>query len=176
MKVGEKLIHKPSLQPGLQHTFFSLATLMAWSAYLYLWAPLVTLALWWAGARSTYIQLYLQHNQVNLPLLLQLLVLASVCATLLIGWAEYNRIRFQGVDRRGRQPDTSLADIALAMGMPIEQASALQDARIATVRVDGDIALMDVTPTPPSVGTRGDAGGPSATVSAQASSDPLPAA
>jgi len=135
MKAGEKLIHRPHSQPRLQRTLFGLFTFVAWSLYLYLWVPLATLGLWLAGLRTTYVQLYLQQNEVSLDLLFNLVLIAAGCAGLLIGWAEYNRLRFQGVDRRASQGDATLPEIADVLGMSIEDARAMQDARVSTVRL-----------------------------------------
>lgn len=145
MKVIEKLILRPALAPIQQRRLFGLLTLLAWTGYLYLWAPLATLALWLAGLRSSYLQLYLQRNEVNVALLLQLVAIALVCAALLLGWAEYNRLRFQGKDRRGRQPDASLEVLADTLGMAVEHAERLRQARSVVIRMDAEARPLEVT-------------------------------
>lgn len=144
MNVFEKLISRPRLQPQVQRTLFSAITLLAWTIYLYFWAPLATLLLWLAGFRTSYLQLYLQRNAVNIELLLQLLGIAAFCALVLIGWAEYNRIRFQGFDRRARPADATLEEMALALRASLADAQHLQSARVATIMMADDATPIAV--------------------------------
>lgn len=147
MKAGEKLIYRPSRQPRLQRTVFGIFTLVAWSLYLYLWAPLATFGLWLVGLRTSYLQLYLQQHQVNTALLFNLALIALFCAAVLIGWAEYNRIRFQGIDRRARQPDATIEEMAVALRASVEDVRTLQAARIATVRLGDAASLIERVPS-----------------------------
>jgi len=126
----------------MQRTLFSVITLLAWTIYLYFWAPLATLLLWLAGFRASYLQIYLQRNEVNIELLLELLGIAVFCAVFLIGWAEYNRIRFHGLDRRARQADATLEEMATSLRASLVDAQQLQSARVATI-----IMADDATPT-----------------------------
>lgn len=142
MKARDKMISRPSSQPRLKRTLFGAFTLLAWSVYLYLWAPLATLVLWFIGLRTTYLQLYLQQNAVNTTLLLHLAGIAALCAASLIGWAEYNRGRFHGADRRARQPDATLAEIAERLGADADEVATLQDSRISTVRIGDRVELL----------------------------------
>ncbi len=150
MKAGEKLIYRPTSQARLHRTLFGLFTLLAWTIYLYLWAPLATLGLWLAGMRTAYLQVYLQQHAVNVGLLLQLATIAACCAAVLIGWAEYNRIRFQGIDRRAPQPNATIEQIAERLHADADQVRTLQTARIATVRLGERIDLLSPLQAPDS--------------------------
>jgi len=65
---------------------------------------------------------------------LPLLLLA--CATLLIGWAEYNRLRFRGHERRLAQVDVENIEVALALSAPPALGAALVDAQRAVLAMD----------------------------------------
>jgi biofilm PGA synthesis protein PgaD len=150
MKAGEKLIFSPTRsQPRLTRTMFGAFTLLAWSLYLYLWAPLATLGLWLAGIRTSFLQLYIQQNDVNVGLLVQLFLIAVCCGTLLIGWAEYNRARFQGHDRRERLADVTIDQVAVALRAMPAHAAILQSARIATIAMNEQAIATGVRASAP---------------------------
>lgn len=145
MKVEDKLINSPSLRLGsFQRSLFGVMTFLAWSVYIYLWIPLLTLLLWLLGFRTTYLQIYLQQQVVNLWLIGVLALFALGCALLLLGWAEYNRRRFAGLDRRGRQADVDLPEMAAGLGARTEDVIALQSASIATIRMSASAQPLGV--------------------------------
>jgi len=135
---ADMTIYRPNEQAPLQRTLFGAATLLAWVAYAYLVLPLVTLVLWMLGLHTAYLQLYLVDHPFDPTLLLILPLLALICATILIVWAEYNRRRFRGEERRGRAADVSDLEIALALGSNAAFAQCLRNARHVTLVMGDD--------------------------------------
>ena len=162
MKAHSAIIHMPQRQPPAQRTFYRVATLLVWIVYAWLWLPLATLVLWVLGVRLAAIELYLAKQRIDADLLVWLPVLLLGCATVLIGWAEYNRRRFAGRDRRLGRHDVSAAEVAQAMGADGTLAAELAGARSVVLVMDGDGRPLGwrhgpVTPMPH--GTRDDADG-----------------
>lgn len=145
MNVEEKLIHRPAAVDLGRRTMFGLMTFLAWSLYLYLWLPLLTFLLWLLGGKTAYLRLFEEPPTLDYRVMLHLLLVASVTGLLLMGWAEYNRIRFRGVERRSAPPPVGIADVAVALRASEAMALALQDARIATVAMDEAAVPIGVT-------------------------------
>jgi biofilm PGA synthesis protein PgaD len=136
MTVEDKLIYRPAAVDLPRRTLFGLATLAAWSLYLYLWLPLVTFALWALGGRTAYLRLFDEPPVVDYQILVRLLLIALGCALVLTGWAEYNRLRFQGKERRGHPPRADIHEVAQRLRADPAIADLLQSARIGTVVMD----------------------------------------
>lgn len=129
-------IHRPRLQSDPKRLIYGLLTLVAWSAYLYLWLPIATLALWWMGTRLGFRELRPYPEFIDIDLFWLLLTALAIAVVLLVSWAEYNRIRFQGQDRRQQQPALPPLSTAEAMGVDALVAGNLQDARRTVVVTD----------------------------------------
>ncbi|MDQ3205551.1 MAG: poly-beta-1,6-N-acetyl-D-glucosamine biosynthesis protein PgaD [Pseudomonadota bacterium] len=139
------LINAPERQSHLQRGVYSTLTLLAWGVYLYLILPLLTLLLWALGLRNSYLQLWLPDAGPAAPaLLVTLPVLGLTCAALLIGWAEWNRARFQNHERRGQAEDADDAEIAAVLEVTPTLADALRHSRVATLVMDEDARLQGV--------------------------------
>lgn len=135
-EADRQVIYLPGLQHRVKRTLYGAITLLAWVIYAYLWLPLVTLLLWVVGVRLSFIELYLQQQRLDAALLVTLPLLLLACATLLIGWAEYNRFRFRGHERRLAQSDVRSDEVALALSATPELGAALLDARSAVLTMD----------------------------------------
>ena len=131
-----QVIYLPHRQHRAKRTFYGVMTLVAWVVYAYLWLPLLTLVLWVVGVRLSYIELYLRDQRLDAALLVTLPLLLLACATLLIGWAEYNRLRFRGHERRLAQVDVENIEVALALSAPPALGAALVDAQRAVLAMD----------------------------------------
>lgn len=130
------IINLPKRQGRGRRTFFQMLTAMAWVAYLYLWLPLVTLVAWAFGMRTAYGEMYQKQDAVEPFLLLALPMIALACAVVLLGWAEYNRARFAGEDRRRPMAPIGEADVALALGADVATAELLRGSRIVALTLD----------------------------------------
>jgi len=141
----ELIIDRPELQPRGQRAIFRVLTLIAWSLYLYLWLPLATLGAWWLGIKlgmRAMAGVPAPFVDVNLFTLLGKAALLAML--LMIGWAEYNRLRFQGRERRGPRPIVTPEQSAEAFGVATELARRLRGARQATLVLDEHARASDV--------------------------------
>lgn len=136
MNVQDKLIYRPEAVRLRQRTLFGLMTLIAWSAYLYLWLPFVTLLLWLVGIETASLRLLNDRPAPDYGVMFELLAIAALCSALLIGWAEYNRVRFQGKGRRSSPLQVGIGDVAARLGADENVASQLQSARIGIIVMD----------------------------------------
>lgn len=126
------------------HTLHGVVTLVAWVLYAFLWLPLITLVAWLLGVRTTYIELYLQNQRFDPTLAITLPLLALACATLLIGWAEWNRWRFGDRERRAAHDDVALADVAAALHADGTLGDRLSAAKSAVLTMDAEGRPVDV--------------------------------
>jgi len=76
-------------------------------------------------------------------------VVIIVNATLFVGWALYNQVRFRGKERRKAAPALTIAELAEFYHRPAAEIATWQDARIATVTHDatGQIEAVRVHPS-----------------------------
>lgn len=135
-EADRRVISLPGLQHRVKRTLYGVVTLLAWVVYAYLWLPLITLLLWVVGVRLSYIELYLQQQRLDAALLVTLPLLLLACATVLIGWAEYNRFRFRGHERRLAQSNVHSGEVAHALFAPPGLGVALLDAQSAVLMMD----------------------------------------
>lgn len=110
-----------------QRTLSHLLTAVAWAAYAWLIAPLLTSIAWLLGLRHAWLEL-------STPLLdgtgtpgIALPILGGLGIALLLGWAELNRWRFTGIERRHTTPPVSDDIVAESLGAPASLPHALRD-------------------------------------------------
>lgn len=154
----EVIINRPELQSPVQRTLNRVLTLIAWAAYMYLWLPLLTLLFWWIGVSLGMHELQRTYLFIDADLFLILFKAAAIAAALLIGWAEYNRWRFQGhEDQRMPQINVTHSATAARLNTREEVAEALRHCRNGVVFFDNHavaigvrvrIALIDPKPKP----------------------------
>lgn len=134
---NSRLIYRPRQQDRATRTLYGVATFLAWAFYVYLWMPLTTLVLWIVGIRFSYLEVYLRNEPLEPPAMLRELPLIALCvAIVLIGWAEYNRTRFQGKERRLPQEDAGLDEIAASMHASAALGGALLGSKTAVLEMD----------------------------------------
>ena len=121
------LIVAPERASAGQRTLSHLLTAVAWAAYAWLIAPLLTSIAWLLGLRHAWFEL-------SAPLLagtgtpgLALPILGGLGIALLLGWAELNRWRFTGVERRHATPPVDDDTVATSLGAPLSLPHALRD-------------------------------------------------
>ncbi|MGJ7903297.1 poly-beta-1,6-N-acetyl-D-glucosamine biosynthesis protein PgaD [Lysobacter sp. 1R34A] len=142
-KHDSRLIQKPGAQDAWPRTLWGVVTGAFWLAYLYLWMPVATLAMWLLGVRRTASELYLREHSVDPFLMLVLPATATVVVALLLIWAEYNRWRFASAEseRRGVQAEVLLDEVADRLGASTELAQALNQGRISVLHMDPNHAV-----------------------------------
>jgi len=138
MKFDSRLIHNSDKLPRSHRMFWGGVTGVFWLLYLYLWLPLITLAMWLLGVNNALVELYIRKGTVDTYLLVALPLIALVCATILSAWAEYNRRRFQGVDRRVAAEPVGIEMIARALGAGSEIAAAMRAGKHMTLTMSDE--------------------------------------
>jgi biofilm PGA synthesis protein PgaD len=131
-----QLIIQNRKQPKLQKTIMGTLTLFAWIFFFYLFMPLITLLLWFMGVKTAYIEIYQRNNSFDTVLLYTLPAIALVCGIILLLWAEVNRYRFSGEDRRTAPEDVTLEDMARTLNAPIGVARKMQSSKITVLKMD----------------------------------------
>ncbi len=147
-RFDSRLIQKSRQQPRLQRTAWGFVTLAFWGFYFYLWAPLVTLVSWLLGGHLAYVQLYQHSQHVDPFVMIALPVILVCCSLLLIAWAEYNRYRFGGKERRAPREDSRREDIAHALGATDALAEQLMNAKAVTLHMDDNARPVGMTRQP----------------------------
>jgi biofilm PGA synthesis protein PgaD len=135
-RYDSRLIRKTRQQPRLQRTAWGFVTIAFWGFYFYLWAPLVTAISWLLGGQLAWLQLYEYKQSVDPFIVIALPVMLVCCSVLLIAWAEYNRLRFAGKDRRNVREDVGRDEIARDLGASPELAARLASGKAVTLHMD----------------------------------------
>ena len=121
---------------GVGHGVFGTMTAAAWTLYAYLWLPAITLVAWLLGLRTAWVQAVLQRASVDLDDMWLMLGLVMLLGCALVLWAEQQRKRFTGVERRLRARDASAEQVATSLGAPVHLLADLQGGQVLTVHHD----------------------------------------
>lgn len=122
----------------LRRGFFALVTAGAWSAFVWLIFPAITALLWLVGVSVAYESAIAGIQAVQPALLLGILLSAVFAGTVLVAWAEIQRHRFSGVERRRRTEDVDVAAVGTALGATPEVAAVLQVGRVVLIHMRDD--------------------------------------
>jgi biofilm PGA synthesis protein PgaD len=133
MKADPLIINRPERQKPLQRATFALITMIAWTFWVSLWLPLLTLIAWLLGLQSIYIKLGLDHPFQAAENLNMVVGVASVCAFSLGAWAFYNRMRFAGKQRRHANRIVDVQEMAPALDASVDTARQLRSSRRSTI-------------------------------------------
>lgn len=133
MKYDARLILKKNAQPPVQRALWGSVTAMFWLLYLYLWLPLITLAMWLLGINNAFVQLFLRRGNIDPYILYGLPSIALVCTAVLILWSGYNRLRFGGLDRRATPTPVTLEATMQALGADAETTARLRAGKWVTL-------------------------------------------
>ncbi len=144
MKFDSRLIQNSDKLPRSHRVFWGSVTGVFWLLYLYLWLPLITLAMWMLGVNNAVVELYIRKGTVDTYLLVALPLIALVCAVVLSAWAEYNRRRFQGLDRRAASEPVGIEMIARTLGAQSEVAAAMRVGKHMTLTMSDEATPVAV--------------------------------
>src|SRR5215469_8152238 len=133
MKAEPLIINRPELQKPLQRATFTFITMIAWTLWVSLWLPLLTLIAWLLGLQDVYVKLGLDHPYQAAENLNMVLGVASICALSLGGWAFYNRMRFGGRQRRHANRVVDIHEMAPALDASFHTALQLRKCRRSTI-------------------------------------------
>ena len=135
---AEFIINRPHRQPHLQRTLFALITMVAWTLWISLWLPVLTLIAWLLGLESAYEKLGLMHPAHAANDLSIVLSIALVCVLLMGSWSEYNRLRFAGKQRRRGNRVLDIEEMAPALAASLDTARALRVRQRAVIQFGPD--------------------------------------
>ncbi|QAU22925.1 poly-beta-1,6-N-acetyl-D-glucosamine biosynthesis protein PgaD [Dyella sp. M7H15-1] len=126
---ADPIISRPERQKPLQRVLFTVITMLAWTLWMSLWLPLITLIAWLLGLQDIYIKLGLNHpfrgvSDLGLPLRVGIVAALSLGA-----WAFYNRMRFAGKQKRRANRFIELAEMAPALETAVHTAQRLRASR-----------------------------------------------
>lgn len=136
------ITHPREPAPGRVRTVQGVVTLLAWIVYAWLWLPVITVIAWMLGVRTSYVELFVRNYEFDRDTFGILFTLAVVATVVLIGWAEYNRHKFSGRDRRAPAQNVAMDDIATTLGAPPELARQLAHAKSITLAMGDDARPM----------------------------------
>jgi len=143
----ELIIEDPKLQSTGQKVLYGMLTLVFWMIWIYLWLPLITVAAWAFGVHRFVDFLLIEEGirALNRVIEFYVVVVAVMGGSLLI-WANYNRLRFTGRERRKAVAvQRSSALLASALGRRESAALVWQHHKSlwVTHHADGRIALVE---------------------------------
>lgn len=133
---------------GLSRRIFGTMTAAAWTLYAYLWLPAITLGAWIVGVRTAWVQAVLERASVDVGDMWLMLALVLLLGCALVLWAEQQRRRFTGVERRLRAADASPEQVAGSLRATAEVLAGLQRGQVVTVHhaADGRPVRVDQAP------------------------------
>jgi biofilm PGA synthesis protein PgaD len=133
---ADPIIDRPERQQPLQRAFFAFITMLAWTLWISLWLPLITLLAWMLGLQDMYIKLGLNHPFRAANDLGMVVQLAVVAALSLGTWAFYNRMRFAGKQKRRANRFVEMAEMARSLDASLHTTQRLRASRRAVVHFD----------------------------------------
>ncbi len=142
----DRLIQNVRGLPTFRKTFWGIVTAVFWVTYVYLWLPLITLVMWYLGVRQARLELYLRTHSFDPYLLIVLPIIAMLTAAALIAWAEYNRNRFSGEDRRAATPTIGRTAILSDLGGNAEIAATLANHKVCLLQMNEDAVPVGASP------------------------------
>jgi biofilm PGA synthesis protein PgaD len=109
--MSEYVIDRPELQAPAVRAFFSMLTVVLWTAYVYLLLPLATLLAWYVGYTAVYEEMVMRRGWEALVGLIGFYgIVVFVMGMIQVGWASINWARFSGARdrRRLREPQVDM--------------------------------------------------------------------
>lgn len=138
MKAEPIIINRPERQKPLQRAVFTLITMVAWTLWVSLWLPLITLIAWLLGLQDIYLKLGLDHPfraANDLGLVLQVAVVAALSLGM---WAFYNRMRFAGKQKRRANRFIDITEMAPVLDASLHTAQQMRASRRSVVHFNDE--------------------------------------
>lgn len=130
---AELIIEHPERQRPLQRATFAIITMVAWTLWISLWMPVLTLIAWLLGMQNAYKQLGLVHPLHAVGDLRLIVMVAAVSALSIGTWSQYNRIRFSGKQKRRANRPVDVVDMAPVLAASIDTARYLRAGRRSVI-------------------------------------------
>jgi biofilm PGA synthesis protein PgaD len=131
------IIERPDLQTLWQKYAYGFWTALAWTLWLYLWLPMISLIGWLFGVKLFYEHMIVLGGYRGFLQLLGLYSLAVFCISMsLILWALSNQFRFRGNERREPIPPANHEDVARFFKIREEALHEAQNAKSLVIAFD----------------------------------------
>ncbi|MDX1762724.1 MAG: poly-beta-1,6-N-acetyl-D-glucosamine biosynthesis protein PgaD [bacterium] len=146
------IIERPDLQTLWQKYSYGFFTALAWTIWLYLWLPLVSLIAWLFGVQVFYEHMILLGGYRGFLQLLTLYGSAVLfIAVVLIVWALSNQIRFRGKERRAPIPPATQEETARFFKISVDAVARAQAADRMVIAFDetSDAPQLEEAPEAP---------------------------
>ena len=119
-------------------------TLVAWSAWVYCFMPLLTLLLWGVGFRVALIEGLMLDQAAGLAsVALHYIVGLLVVVLVIHSWSSYNKRRFGGLDRRRHPDPVADEELEAYFGLPPASLVAARQAKHAVVSFEGNAITIE---------------------------------
>lgn len=136
------IIERPDLQTLWQKYSYGFFTALAWTIWLYLWLPLVSLIAWLFGVRVFYEHMILLGGYRGFLQLLTLYTMAVLfIAAVLIVWALSNQLRFRGKERREPIQPATNEDVARFFNISADAVAQAQRAGRVVIAFDEESVM-----------------------------------
>jgi biofilm PGA synthesis protein PgaD len=123
IEIEEKKEFRSPLRNMVEWSF----TTAMWALWIYLFLPLLTLILWWAGARYFYSSLFQQTGLEHLMHLgVRLGWFVVITVIVLRGWGLYNYYMYGRLARRRQPAPVSAAEMGAHFGLSDDEVIDLQ--------------------------------------------------
>ncbi len=136
-----EILYRPELQSAGQRTLYSVLTLIAWTVWLYLFVPLVSLLAWWFGIDAFSRYLLEPADRSDLLTLLTYSGVVVLSALVVVAWSIYNLRRYGGLDRRKPVPPVSDEELRQRHGIDAATLTALREQRRVVLHMDPAISI-----------------------------------
>lgn len=136
-----EILYRPELQSAGQRTLYSVLTVIAWTVWLYLFVPLLSLLAWWFGIDAFSRYLLEPGDRSDLETLLRYTGVVVLSAMVIVAWSVYNLRRFGGLDRRKPVPPVSDAELRARHEIDAATLAALREQRRIVLHMDPAIRV-----------------------------------
>lgn len=136
-----EILYRPELQSAGQRTLYSVLTLIAWTVWLYLFVPLLSLFAWWFGIEAFSLYLLEPADRSDLLTLLTYAGVVVLSAVVIVAWSIYNLRRYGGLDRRKPIPPVSDEELRARHDIDAATLAALREQRRVVLHLDPAISI-----------------------------------
>ncbi|MBA4388853.1 MAG: poly-beta-1,6-N-acetyl-D-glucosamine biosynthesis protein PgaD [Verrucomicrobia bacterium] len=141
-----EIIDFPKLTTNVRWGAETTITLAAWTLWLYLLLPLVTMLLWAAGFRMVFVQQFMLSSAEVLATVSGWYLLGVLAIGLVLeGFSIYNRRKFGELDRRKVPTPVADGELAAAYGVDVDTVIKARNARILVVRFKAGGLVLDAS-------------------------------
>jgi biofilm PGA synthesis protein PgaD len=136
-----EILYRPELQSAGQRTLYSVLTLLAWTVWLYLFVPLLSLLAWWFGIEAFSLYLLEPADRSDLLTLLTYAGVVVLSALVIVAWSIYNLRRYGGLDRRKPIPPVSDEELRAHHDIDARTLAALRTQRRVVLHLEPAISI-----------------------------------